>query len=754
MIHQSSSTTTAPLPTTIAVRNLFPPLSVCAVAAAEPTNESFHRETETCNERLDDVNDDGYSPSGGHHNGTDIAEYDDNSNDLFDIERDSAIERELNEIKEILAEAEKGSKAEADLSTVDSNNIDESDESTNGIRQDDNCNRYSYDDGDNSDSGIVREDIKSIATKALGKQSVPLGIEDRCAFVSQEVLLPLRLEIVWHKKKEQRVETMHSEDKDACETNEGKKVFLERDANEEQTIHVIYSNTMSYCTTHPRWDYLNEQLTKSSISEILAMHQKVGGSANADSKCDESNPSSSMSDAAATPAGATTKFNEPITSSSDTESFAWQKVYSDVYARIIVLSSSHKSTDGDTTTGEINERLLAEIPLHPSKLRTLSGPNDSLGTFGDDEGRRNESGNNMTIPSSLPPNAILIHYTDGHTRVLPDLYDLLIRKEIIGGDSASAAAAKGVELEEVNDQNKFVESRRFSDKAFDILGTSAEEDDRDGDGLVALKDDKDGDDGDSNLLDGRTAKNVTDSIYGNGKVFDLLGKDEDGPGSGNASLSNLTKKDSGTASNSVFDDRAFDLMEGKTQIDDHGVDEIAATIASSSISKEIATEQPTHYENGNHDSEILLSPDSAVGRVHDQKVQSSEFTNAVVPETDEQNTESFELGFDPASTVDKSSSPLISTPLTPPPSSTQLSPTSTILPPLPPLPTSSEVRLPSQKLLRVQGEVDELRRLVQKEKILLEQEQQLVLEVRTRRINSFAIYEFPLKSIVSSVIFP
>jgi len=40
--------------------------------------------------------------------------------------------------------------------------------------------------------------------------------------------------------------------------------------------------------------------------------------------------------------------------------------------------------------------------------------------------------------------------------------------------------------------------------------------------------------------------------------------------------------------------------------------------------------------------------------------------------------------------------------------------------------------LSSQKLLRVQGEVDELRRLVQKEQILLEQEQLLVLEETTR----------------------
>ena len=54
--------------------------------------------------------------------------------------------------------------------------------------------------------------------------------------------------------------------------------------------------------------------------------------------------------------------------------------------------------------------------------------NDAAATNSSDSSNRN---NVMIIPHSLPPNTILLHYDDGYTRVLPNLYWLLVQKGII-----------------------------------------------------------------------------------------------------------------------------------------------------------------------------------------------------------------------------------------------------------------------------------------------------------------------------------
>ncbi len=739
LIHQSSSTAAAPLPTTIAVRNLFPPLSLRTAVAAPPFREKSHQETPG-NEVCRGGNEGGESSCGGNRDDTDIADYDENVIDIFDVERDNAIERELEEIKEILAESEKGGNAEVDFSSDDSNEIGESNKSDSEAAQDNYCNNDSSDDDgdddDNSDNEKFHGNISSIATKTTcGKNYVPLGIEDRCAFVSREVLLPLRLEIVWEKGKQHTLnheEKMpSSEEEVASDMDEVTKVELEGDAKEEETIHVIYSKTTNYCTTHPRWDHLNEQLanTNTSITSIMGIHQKEDNILDQGTKCNESSDSSSAMEKEGTPATAATvttitKADDPTTASTETD-LMWQNVYSDVYARIIILSRNNKQTDGEdgeTTTGELNERILSEVPLHPSKLQSLSGPNDSWNNFGDVEGRRNEMNNNMTIPSSLPPNAVLIHYTDGHTRVLPDLYDLLVKKGVIGGVSASTVSERRESPGEMNHQKDAINSRRFSDKVFDVLGAASGGHEQDGVVVVALKDESDRD---------HHKLNTPDSMYGNDKVFDLLGKSEDGVDSGTGSVPNPTNRDSEKASNSVFDDRAFDLMGESGQVDCHEVDRMANTMADSSLSDEIVMERSTHDDHGDRGSEILVSPDGAVGMVQDQNVESSELSHSVVPALHEQITETLELELDPSSIVDKSSSPSSSPPRTPPPTTSWISPTISSLPPLPPMPTSPEVHLPSQRLHQVKGEVDKLKRMLQRERILFEQEQQIMIEVRT-----------------------
>ena len=84
-----------------------------------------------------------------------------------------------------------------------------------------------------------------------------------------------------------------------------------------------------------------------------------------------------------------------------------------------------------------------ETPLDPSQLKRIS------------------QSDTMTIPDSLPPNAILIHYDDGWTRVLPGLYTLLVKRQIIQDC-----------IEIVQDDGNI-----FSESAFDTLGDVNNDDD-------------------------------------------------------------------------------------------------------------------------------------------------------------------------------------------------------------------------------------------------------------------------------------
>lgn len=110
---------------------------------------------------------------------------------------------------------------------------------------------------------------------------------------------------------------------------------------------------------------------------------------------------------------------------------------------------------------------LIEVPLCPSKLNTIS------------------QSDNITTPESLPPNAILIHYDDGRTRVVPSLYSLLVKRNVV---------------------QEFVEVEKgevFSESTFDVLG--------DIDGAKSL---------DEKQISVTVAN--SDAMYDD-KVFDLLG---------------------------------------------------------------------------------------------------------------------------------------------------------------------------------------------------------------------------------------
>jgi hypothetical protein len=143
-------------------------------------------------------------------------------------------------------------------------------------------------------------------------------------------------------------------------------------------------------------------------------------------------------------------------------------MYPNLHARFIIQNNS--STSSSTLS---SERILTQIPLHPTQLRII--PSTSAYT------------ETINTPNSLPPNAILIHYDDGVTRVLPSLWELLVRRRVIEEVDTSTL------------QMGSVEGERFDDRAFDVLGDSVDE-----------------------KKDGReNAKHG--SIYDD-KVFDLLGE--------------------------------------------------------------------------------------------------------------------------------------------------------------------------------------------------------------------------------------
>ena len=146
----------------------------------------------------------------------------------------------------------------------------------------------------------------------------------------------------------------------------------------------------------------------------------------------------------------------------------WEKMYPNLHARFIIQTNS--STSSSTLS---SERILTQIPLHPTQLRII--PSTSAYT------------ETINTPNSLPPNAILIHYDDGVTRVLPSLWELLVRRRVIEEVDTSTL------------QMGSVEGERFDDRVFDVLGDSVDEKK----------------DGKENAKHG--------SIYDD-KVFDLLGE--------------------------------------------------------------------------------------------------------------------------------------------------------------------------------------------------------------------------------------
>ena len=124
------------------------------------------------------------------------------------------------------------------------------------------------------------------------------------------------------------------------------------------------------------------------------------------------------------------------------------------------ISHSMSKSSNDIRCKQSKSILLASSPLHPYKLKPITPVvENSL---------QNESSSillgsstfKQSIPKSLPPNSILIHFSDGTTRVCPELYSLLLSHGVLN-------TSKADRVSDDFDDDKF--AKRFDDNVFDVL---------------------------------------------------------------------------------------------------------------------------------------------------------------------------------------------------------------------------------------------------------------------------------------------
>lgn len=231
------------------------------------------------------------------------------------------------------------------------------------------------------------------------------SIEGRCARASREILHRLRLDLIIKNQSHTEDAGGDSGDADCDETT--------------TSSSVVHSMEQPHSTSHPRWDHVNERLQSTTLSSTVSI--------------------------------------------------------SDCSARFFILHETLYGDDDDDDAKVGNEQeggiLLAEITLDPSKLRCL--PFTQNTDDGNDiiDSRSNNSNNNtgmqMIIPHTLPPNTILIHYDDGYTRVLPSVYSLLLQREIIYEEDNKRDGV--VLLDRGKAKPQELEEPLFEDRAFDLL---------------------------------------------------------------------------------------------------------------------------------------------------------------------------------------------------------------------------------------------------------------------------------------------
>ena len=145
----------------------------------------------------------------------------------------------------------------------------------------------------------------------------------------------------------------------------------------------------------------------------------------------------------------------------------FHSMYLNSFARVVACQyflnendESNLDIKGITTNHEylhkqiVNDEsdVLAEIPLHPSNLRRLPAASSDFRKL-----------------SALPPNALIVEYSDGSVRVTPDFYSLLLKNGVITEETMSANDKAHAQADLIEQRKR---EQRFNDDVFDTLGDS------------------------------------------------------------------------------------------------------------------------------------------------------------------------------------------------------------------------------------------------------------------------------------------
>lgn len=236
---------------------------------------------------------------------------------------------------------------------------------------------------------------------------------------------------------------------DASGLNSANLTLCDDDGQEDTTTaatattpsDVILHSSSSPCPSlHPRWDHLDEK-----FHLFERKHSDTNGK----------------------------------NSTATLDAIKFDDVYKSIKARVVIdVPSSDLATETEETSRNTTPLVLVELPLYPTDLRRLPRSAANAGqTDGDDDDDYHLSSTppahtaSVTIPSALPPNALLVHYSDGTTRIDPTLYHRLVKAGIINETKAKAGGRlrldSGVIEDRIREDRK---ARRFDDDIFDMLG--------------------------------------------------------------------------------------------------------------------------------------------------------------------------------------------------------------------------------------------------------------------------------------------
>lgn len=259
---------------------------------------------------------------------------------------------------------------------------------------------------------------------------------------------------------------------------------------------------------------------------------------------------------------------------------------------------------------------IATIPLHPTLLRRLppplDNPNSSSTTI-----------SKTTIPSALPLNTLLVQYSDGSLRILPPLYKLLLKKNIICEKSFDVKGTDSKDKLEADRINESKRTIRFSDDAFEAL-KAVEKKISTGDVTVLHANQSLG-----NKQIQKLQKQGLE-FYHDDNAFSLLGDTNAGKnGIAHINGSNHTNRSNSNSQSNVFDDVWKGLQPEADPI--HSSDSIDAPVAVVENAQDLECqhedisllrEEPDHTDYHNHELNTAVE----LGLEEQHRLRSSLYT--------------------------------------------------------------------------------------------------------------------------------